>query len=195
MKARLFLTGALVITLAITPHTRARAQSKPQWVIPVVCGCIVIGIGAWVTYEIYQVCKKIPPPGHIPDGQQDPDPPPQNQGQFTPSSTNTPNVTMRLNDSSGVATWDASAYNWTDPMSGDPITAVMVTRIQSTGDFHTWTDEVSLVGYVSTAGMTVIYSRSGAPICTNYLASGTTNVLNLAAVPPAPHKFYRLAAP
>lgn len=193
MKAKLLLTGALVIALAITPHTRARAQSKPQWVIPVVCGMLVIGIGAWVTYEIYQVCKKIP--DNKPADQPDPDAPPPNGAHFTPSSTNTPSVTMRLNDSGGVATWDASAYNWTDPMSGDPITAIMVTRIQSTGDFHTWTDEVSLVGYVSTAGMTIIYSRGGAPICTNYLASGTTNVLNLAAVPPAPHKFYRLAAP
>lgn len=192
MKARLLLTGALVITLAITPHTRARAQSKPQWVIPVVCGVLVIGIGAWITYEMVQVCKKIP--DKKPDDQPDP-PPPPNQGQFTPSSTNTPSVTMRLDDSGGVATWDASAYNWTDPRSGDPITAVMVTRIQSTGDFHTWTDEVSLLGYCSQAGMTVVFSRAGAPICTNYLASGTTNVLNLAAVQQAPHKFYRLACP
>lgn len=195
MKSKLIITGALVLAMAITPHTRARAQQKPQWVIPIVCGLVVIGIGAWVGYELVQVCKKIPPPK--PDDQPDPPPPPgaPNAAQFTPSSTNSPTVTMLLDDSSGVALWDATPYGWTDPMSGDPVTAIMTTRIQSTADFHTWTDEVSLRGYCSQAGITMVYSRAGASICTNYLAAGATNVLNLLQGKVAPYKFYRLAAP
>jgi hypothetical protein len=193
MKPKLFITGALVLALAMTPHTRARAQQKPQWVIPVVCGLVVIGVGAWVTYEIVEMCKKIPQAQ--PPDQPDPPPPPPNGAQFTPSSTNTPSVTMVLTDASGVLVWDASAYGWTDPVTGDPLTAIMVTRVQSTVDFRTWTDVVSLLGYCSPGGITMIYSQGGAPICTNYLANGATNILNLCPQVQAPRKFFRLAAP
>lgn len=194
MKAKLALTCALIAALTVTPHTRAKAQTKPQWIVPVICGCIVIGIGAWVTYEMYQVCKKIP--DKKPDDQPDPPLPPGQPQFFTRSSTNAPSVTMRLNDFSGVATWDASGYGWTDPVSGDPVTAVMLTKIQSTRDFHAWTDELSIIGYFSQAGAVLVLSRAGATICTNYLAAGATNVLNLnQGGTVAPHKFYRLAAP
>lgn len=195
MKTRILTTSALILALAVVPHSRVKAQSKPQWVVPVVCGVIVIGVGAWIGYSIYKMCQKIPPANPPPDQQQQ-DPPPQNQGQFTAPSTNAPGPTMQLTDASGVIYWDASAFGWQDPVSGAPITQIMSTRLQSTADFHTWAEELSLLGYCSDSGMTVIYSRNGAPICTNYLSAGTTNVLNFnQGGTLAPHKFYRLAAP
>jgi len=194
MKSKLLLAGALIAALTVTPHARVQAQAKPRWVIPVVCGVFIIGIGAWIAYSLYKVCEKIPPPK--PEDQPDPPPPPNQPQFFTPSSTNAPSVTMRLDDSAGVATWDASGYGWSDPVSGDPITAVMLTTVQSTRDFHAWTEEVSIVGYFSQAGGVLVFSRAGAPICTNYLSAGATNVLNFnpgGTLPPS--KFYRLAAP
>jgi len=192
MKAKLLVTGALIAALAVTPHTMVRAQTKPNWIIPVVCGCIVIGIGAWVTYELYQVCKKIPDPK--PQDQQDPPPPPA--AQVVAPATNTPSSTMRLDDSSGVLYWDASGYGWTDPMSGQPITAIMKTRLQSTRDFQTWAEAVSILGYCSSSGTTLVLSRGGVPVCTNYVAAGATNYVQLdPAGMLAPCKFYRLSTP
>lgn len=197
MKKRFWITALLVAAMALLPHQRLKAQQQhnPQWVIPVVCGAIVLGVGAWITYSLYKCCQKIPPPGHIPDDEAQPDPPPQQQGQGGKLIAN-PAVTMQLTDASGVLYWDCTTNGWTDPVSGGPVTTIMKTRLQSTVDFNTWTDELALLGYCSDNGTLIVYSRGGVPVLTNYLTMGATNVLNFNADGTmAPHKFYRLAAP
>lgn len=194
MKKRLWISALLIASMTLIPHQRLRAQpQKPQWVIPVVCGVIVIGVGAWVTYSLYKMCQKIP--NQKPDDQQDPNAPPAApHANAQPKAM--PSVTMQLPDASGVLYWDCSTNGWTDPVSGGPVTQIMKTRLQSTVDFQTWTDELALLGYCSDNGTLIVYSRGGVPVLTNYLTFGTTNVLNFngdGAM--APHKFYRLAAP
>lgn len=194
MKKRLWITTLLVAAMAIVPHQRLRAQQKPQWVIPVVCGVIVLGVGAWITYSLYKVCQKIPQPK--PDDQQDPPPPPAAGANLQGQSGSAPSVTMALADSNGVLYWDCSTNGWTDPVSGGPVTAIMKTRVQSTVDFQSWNDELSILGYCSDNGALIVYSRGGSPVLTNYHTFGTTNVLNFNADGMiAAHKFYRLAAP
>ena len=195
MRKKLLITSVLVAALSLTPHERARAQQhKPQWVIPVVCGAIVLGVGAWITYSLYKVCQKINDPK--PDDQQDPPPPPPPAAQAKPQALVIPSVTMQLPDVNGVMYWDCSANGWTDPVSGGPVNAIMKTRLQSTVDFQSWNDELSLLGYCSDNGALIVYSRAGVPVLTNYFTFGTTNVLNFNADGSiAPHKFYRLAAP
>ena len=193
MKKRIWLTALLIGAMALLPHQRLRAQQKPQWVIPVVCGVVVIGVGAWITYSLYKVCQKIPDPK--PDDQQDP-PPPVQPNALTAPSTAMPSVTMALDDRSGVLYWDCSTNGWTDPVSGTPVTQIMKTRVQSTVDFQSWNDELAVLGYCSDAGALVVFSRGGSPIATNYFTFGTTNVLNFNADGTVlPHKFYRLTAP
>jgi len=194
MKKRIWLTALLICVIALLPHQRLRAQQKPQWVIPVVCGVFILGVGAWITYSLYKVCQKIPPPP--PDDQPDPPPPPNPPNAVTAPNTALPPVTMALDDNSGVLYWDASGYGWTDTVSGLPITQIMKTRIQSTVDFQSWNDELGILGYCSDAGALLVFSRSGSPVSTNYFTFGTTNVLNFNADGTLlPHKFYRLAAP
>ncbi len=194
MKKRLCLTGLLIFAIAILPYRPARAQQhKPQWVA-FVCGAVVLGVGAWICYSLYRLCQKIPPPPK-PDDQQDPPPPPDPPPK--PNAANAvPSQTMALDDNSGVLYWDCSTNGWTDPVSGLPVTSIMKTTLQATEDWHTWTDELSLLGYCSDSGILMVYSRSGAPVLTNYLAFGQTNVVNFNATGIlAPHKFYRLKAP
>jgi len=195
MKKRLCVTALLAGSMALLPHQRLQAQQKPQWVIPVVCGVVVIGVGAWITYSLYKCCQRIPPPNPKPDDQQDPPAPPGANLTQAPSAP-MPSVTMALADTSGVLYWDASAYGWSDPVSGLPITQIMKTRIQSTVDFQSWNDELAILGYCSDAGALLVFSRGGSPISTNYFTFGTTNVWNFNPDGTLlPHKFYRLAAP
>lgn len=195
MRKKLWITAALIAAMALLPHQRLRAQQhKPQWVIPVVCGLIVIGVGAWVTYSLYTVCKKLPPAK--PDDQQDPPPPPPVPNGAHLTEPPMPPVTMQLSDTSGVLFWDCTTNGWIDSVSDTPITSIMKTRLQSTVDFNTWTDELALLGYCSNNGALIVYSRGGVPVMTNYHTFGTTNVLNFNADGTmAPHKFYRLCAP
>jgi hypothetical protein len=198
MKARILTTAALVLALAAIPHRgRAQAQPKPAVMMELCAGLLVIGIGVYVGYSIYKMCKKLnDPPKAKPDDQKDPPPPPQNQGQFTAPGTNAVTATMQLDDSSGVLYWDCTTNNWTDPVSGAPVTTIMKTQLQSTADFQSWTEEVAILGYCSSSGITLVMSRGGLPVCTNYLAGGATNVVQLdPAGMIAPHKFYRLSAP
>lgn len=195
MSKRFGITALLVAAIALIPPQRLKAQQQhnPQWVIPVVCGAIVLGVGAWITYSLYKVCQKIP--DQKPDDQQDPPPPPP-VAKANGAQLASPNVTMALTDASGVLYWDCSTNGWTDPVSGTPVTGIMKTRLQSTVDFHTWVDELALLGYCSDNGAVIVYSRGGVPVLTNYHTFGTTNVLNFNADGMiAPCKFYRLAAP
>ncbi len=190
MKSRHLVTRTLILALALLPYRPARAQQRKPGVFLEVCaGMIVIGIGAWVGYSIYKMCQKIPPANPPPDNENPPPAP-----NFAAASTNAPTPTMQLTDDSGVTYWDCSGLGWVDPMTGEPVTQLMATRIQATADFQTWTEEASIRGYCSSSGITLIFSQGGTPVCTNYHWFNTTNTVYLGGTL-APHKFYRLAAP
>jgi hypothetical protein len=198
MKTRLLTTAALILAMAaVPPQAKARAMRKPAVFLEVCAGLIVIGIGAWVGFHMYKMCQKLnDPPPPKPDDQPDPPPPPAPGANFTAPGTNNVTATMQLSDTGGVLYWDCTTNNWADPVSGAPVTAIMKTRLQSTTDWHSWQEEVAILGYCSSSGTTLVFSRGGLPICTNYLSGGTTNVVQLdPAGMIAPHKFYRLAEP
>lgn len=196
MKKKLCITSFLIAAIAFLPYRPARAQQKdPNVAVEVVCTMIVIGVTAWIGYSVYKACKRLPPPPQIPDDEENPPPPPAPPPKPNAASV-VPAVPLSLDDQSGVLYWDCSTNNWTDPVSGLPVTAIMKTTIQSSVDFTNWSEEVSLLGYCSDNGVLMVLSRSGLPICTNYLPMSATNVVNLNLEGKlTPYKFYRLAAP
>lgn len=189
MKTKL-ITGALVIGLALTPHARAQQrQHRPEVAGQIVCGLLVLGVGAWVCYSIYKMCKKL-------DQQpaQPVNPPPNNPTQLPPTNSQPVQVVIQMDDSSGVNYWDCSSNGWTDPIAGTPVVQMMQTQLQSSQDLTHWQEEVSMLGYCSVSGMTVVCSKGGTHLGDYYVTGGQTNWLDF-GWPMAPTKFYRLSAP
>lgn len=164
------------------------------WIIPVICTVAILGVGVYVGYQVYRLCKKIN--AQKPVDVDDPDAPPQDKPNFLqPKPGTPPQTSMKLTDDSGVLYYDATGYGFYD-CNGEQVTGIMQTRLQSTADFQTWTDEIKMIGYCAASGMTVVVTRAAVKIATFYLAMGQTNAfdLNLGGTM-TPHKFYRLAAP
>lgn len=98
-------------------------------------------------------------------------------------------------DDSGVQAYDISSYGWTDNQ-GFPFYAFFKTTLQSCGDMQHWTNECSVVGYVSYGMVGTVWSDChGNPCMTNSIARAggySTNNCSLQIDMSGPVKFFRL---
>lgn len=195
--------GVLATLIALAGPISQKALSrpvapeppKPQYLIQVVCGLVVIGVGVIVVYEIHKTCKKLfdPKPANANTN----DPPNQVEsftGPGTPQPVTFNGKGMALNDET-VPCWDASSFGWVDPVSGLAITDAEQFTIQSSTDFRSWREEYSVNCWSSDGGVLMLYTKAGQPVLTNYLAFGATNYVPLDMGGfTAPKKFFRIAA-
>lgn len=197
-KTTILLAGAL----AVLPCQPARAQTtndpQPQVMMEIVCGLVVLGVGALVAIEMHKVCKKAFAPPLLPcgcnctNGCGCPCAPPAIGGLTQFQGTNT--TAAVLTDS--AITYTASTNGWTDPVSGALVTATLTARLESSRDLATWAEEYSFAGWVSDTGILMLYSRAGTPVLTNYMAFNATNAVPLPiGSGTEPAKFFRLAQP
>lgn len=203
MRKKLLISGCLIAALLVLPYQRARAQStdpQPKWLVEVICGMFVLGVGAVVAVELHKMCKRaFPPPPCKCDGSDGcgcNHPPPGPEALYI--GTNSPPVgaaRLILTDDSGVALSDVSTNGWTDPVSGLPVVTHLQTSLQSSSDLRSWSSELDIEAWNSDGGTLTVFSKAGSPVLTNYVAFGATNAIPLSIGSRSePQKFYRLCA-
>lgn len=188
------LSFLLALSFLVLPlHSKPKPQPKPQWVIPVVCGLVVLGVGVVVVFELHKTCVKVF--GEQPVTANTNAPPNQTQS-FTGTGQSVPvffsGKGMALNDYA-VSFWDASAYGWLDPKAGLPVNGCEQFALESSYDFRAWREEYTVQLWASDAGCVMLYSKAGSPMMTNYLSNGTTNYVALSiGTSNEPAKFFRI---
>lgn len=158
-----------------------------------VVGIVVIGGGIIICLGLKKMCNSIPPLQNPPQ----PPPPTTNapaQHVFVLNNTST---TPRLNLSDA----NVEAYNVSgtvfvnnDPY-GNPYTRLFRTTIKSSVDLKQWNTELSLVGWMSTQYVIIVYyNNDGVSVLTNgatlTFGSGTNEVYIPIDTTP-PQKFFR----
>lgn len=192
------ITLTLIVCLATLSPTTAPAQHR-EFVEEGVCAIIVAGVGAFVVYGLYQMCKKIPgvPPANPP-----PPPPPTNPPPvLNPTNmppTNPPPKKHWWNfatlDGTRIPRWDISNYHIADNFSGLEYHTLCSLTLQSSTNLTQWRDEYNATGWISDAGVFFAYYQRGSNVLNTYCTMGTTNFAAIdIGTGEEPRKFYRLA--
>lgn len=191
--------GILIAALAVVPYRPARAQQKPAVIVPLVCGCVVLGVGLYVAWKLVQLCKKLDDPHKDPQ----PGPPPGTNGpapqvtKIRAFATQTAvSVAVGCLDDSGAAYSDISTNNYCDPVTGAAVTTYLEARLLTSADTVTWKEVYTINGWASSTGTQLLFSSNGVPVYTNYLWLNATNFVPLPiANGTEPAKFFRIAGP
>lgn len=175
-------TAALIAAMVAAPmNVQARPSDggeDDQDLIAI--GICVLVVGGTIAYGLYKLCQRIPQPPR-PDNFPPP-PPPTNNPPFS-VGTNAP--TIRTNSGNkikitsaahpAVFEEDISRFGYTSPATGEPITRMWWYSIEQSPDLNTWSDSLSLTGYVS-ASSEYISAWTNGVCAANILAiKGQTN--------------------
>lgn len=172
---------------------------------------IVVGIvGGIFIWGISKMCKMIPksPPSDNPP----PPPPPSTNAPPQHASAALMGRSICLTNlcddqAAGIACWDISFLNYWDQAGNAPYILEENYTMQSSTNMSDWTNELSVVSWISEAGMqTVIYSghcgyntnhvwQNGVPLYTNYTTTANPQPPTCAIATSQPaSKFYRMTA-
>lgn len=163
--------------------------SARAWVVPVVCGVIVIGTGAYVVWQIYKLCQKI---DQKPD--KDPGPPPPcdcGNPKCTCNQQPAPSQAVKLPDD-GVAYYDVSGLGYTDPVTGSPVRAYFTATLLSSTDLKGWAQECAIQGWASVDGTMVAVTKAGIVMKAYMPMGGTCQVPVDIGSGKEPQKFFKV---
>lgn len=190
-----FISTALVIALLIplfSPSSTSAQQQPPPKIAALVCGVVVLGVGAVVVWNLYRLCKKLPPPDSNPDATNAP--PKIARFAISPATDQIPPISL---DDSAVQYQDITAQNFTDSVSGLPFTARLDCVLWTSADTKNWSVQYRITGWSSTAGVLFLFSDPVCnPVLTNYCDLSVSSAVPLdIGTGQEPVRFFKMTAP
>lgn len=188
----------LILCLATLSPTPTPAQHR-EVVEEGICAIIAAGVGAFIVYGLYQMCKKIPgsPPADPPPAPPTNPPPVLNPTNAPPTNPPPKRKWYQWGKpiaSQNIPRWDISSYHISDNFSGLEYHTLCSLTLQSSTNLVDWRAEYNATGWIGDAGIFFAYYQHGSNVLNTYCTMGTTN---FAAVDigsgEEPRKFFRLA--
>ncbi len=176
-KVRWSVTTVVILSLLFIPSTRlAKAQPKddPEFVVPLICAAVALGVGVVVIIGLKEMCKKIPPADQDPGGP--PIEPPVITGAIDGGAIGIiVAIIGGLRDASVVR--DISMFNHADANSSNVVSYAKLVwfGVESSTNLINWTTETRATGWVSSVGMFFSYWQNGTNVMNTYSRTGTTN--------------------
>ena len=173
----------------------APPRDQPKFIVPVICGVIIIAVITVIIIGLVKMCKKIPSgPPPDPDDPPPPPPPPTNNPAITVYQHIGPMVAIEASDA-GVAWYDVRGLG-----AQRPYESLMATSIQSSSDLTNWTTEVYLLGWTSRdtsdpVMLIAVYSPDWRLLSTRYGDVRTNASMGDLIPKRAPSMNYRMAIP
>lgn len=184
----------LVVAFLLLPVNRSRSDDTQPKSALIICGLVVLGVGAVVIWEIYKLCKRLPPV----DGTENPPatnaPPTYTQAQIAALAGPPPAVKTLTDD--GARLLDISSLGYADGNTGTYFIGRLDCQIQVSDNAVSWVCAYRVAAWFGPAGTLYLFSdAAGNPVSTNYCRGGMGQVPINLGTGKEPARFFRVTAP
>lgn len=192
---RLVIAG-LAIALVMAPIEESRSDETPQPKSALlICGLVVLGVGAVVIWQLYKVCKRLPPV----DGSEIPPatnaPPAYTQAQIA-AAVASPTAGLATLSDDGARVLDISSLGYVDGNTGTYFIGRLDCQIQTSDNAISWVCAYRVSAWFGPAGSLYLFSdAAGNPVSTNYCRGGMGQIPLSLGTGREPARFFRVAGP